>query len=279
MHQFFSEELEKLGFQQCVVKGREFILPPIGTIPAGTFFMGSDRKTDPKALKDELPQHELFLELFHMAIYPVTVAEYACAVSAGAVKAISNQKLHMRLTWEAQLNYPHYPVVGVRWKQALAYTKWLTRLTGEQWRLLTEAEWEKAARGNDKRLYPWGNEWDGSKARADPSDNYSEIARYLKSIGSVFDYPGGLVSIAAYPGDKSPFDVYGMAGNVSEWCGSLYKPYPYVPSDGREDSTAAGLAVLRGGNWLSPVYDVRVAKRIHDYRGLELSRIGFRLAR
>ena len=88
----------------------------------------------------------------------VTVAEYDCALKAGVNGLIEPT------SWNAQLAFPANPAFGLTWDDALAYTRWMTTFSGLNWRLPTEAEWEKAARGADGRLYPWSNVWDSRRA-------------------------------------------------------------------------------------------------------------------
>jgi formylglycine-generating enzyme required for sulfatase activity len=92
-----------------------------------------------------------------MAMFPVTVAEFALALSAGAVG------LEEPDNWASQSASLLNPVYGLTWYDAIAYACWLAALTNEYWRLPTEAEWEKAARGTDGRIYPWGDNWDSER--------------------------------------------------------------------------------------------------------------------
>jgi formylglycine-generating enzyme required for sulfatase activity len=166
--------------------------------------------------------------------------------------------------------------VGVTWYDARAYCDWLTGqlrawegtpeplaslLQDEGWqvRLPSEAEWEKAARGTEGRTYPWGNEADVERANYDST-----------GIGSTS-------AVGCFPGGASPYGVLDMSGNVWEWCHSLYKPYPYDPTDGRENPEAEGSRVLRGGAFYNFQGYVRCAYRRWGnpyYRG---SGYGFRL--
>ncbi len=271
MSSFFSEALEKLGFQQRMLAGMEIILPPIVFIPGGTFLMGSNEKTDMAARqrRNEFPLHEINVHDFSSGRYPVTVAEYACAVQAKAVKPVTRSTPHTHLIWEEQLSHPLHPVIGIYWKEALAYTRWLARMTGLFWRLPTEAEWGKAARGEDQRLYPWGNVFHPAKTNS---------VEHTFQKGFSLHYPGGLEAIHAFPHNGSPSGVYDLTGNVSQWCYSLFRPYPYQADDGRETLQEKGPHVLRGGNWLSPRENLRVACRTFEHRHQERSHVGFRLA-
>ena len=154
-----------------------------------------------------------------------------------------------------------HPVVCVSWQDATAYAAWLAKLTGQPWRLPTEAEWEKAARGTDGRIYPWGNTWD--KARANTNDGG----------------PGTTTPVGAYAarGDASPYGAHDQAGNVWEWTSSVFMPYPYNSTDGRERADTTGNRVLRGGSWDDVPRFARVAYHSpHDPAYLN-GNVGFRV--
>lgn len=221
--------LDELGFERVVRDGCELLLPPVCRVPEGEFVMGSDASRDEWARPSEAPPHRVWLRAFAISQYPVTVAEYACAVAAGVVEA---PRPSGGITWEKQLARPTYPVVLVAWPAAHTYAAWLAERMGEPWRLPTEAEWEKAARGVDGRRFPWGDEWDPT--RANTSDGG----------------PGDSTPVGAY-GERgaSPYGALDMAGNVWEWVSSLVQPYPYDADDGRENPTAPGNRVIRGGSY------------------------------
>jgi len=144
----------------------------------------------------------------------------------------------------------------------VAYAAWLAQQTGQPWRLPSEAEWEKAARGTDGRVYPWGNQWDTTRANTRDGG------------------PGTTSPVGAYAerGDASPCGAQDMAGNVWEWTSSLYKSYPYSQTDGRESPDSIGNRVLRGGSWSEDTRGVRAACRLGDDRpGYVGGYIGFRV--
>jgi formylglycine-generating enzyme required for sulfatase activity len=202
--------------------------------------MGSDPQRDYKVVRakgpldDELPQHSVTLPAYEIARYPVTVAEYACFVRSGHPAPMA---------WQTQVSKLDHPVVRMSWHDAVAYTAWLSERTGERWRLPTEAEWEKAARGTDGRIYPWGDTFDSARC-----NTYESGIRATSPVGS-------------YPSGASPYGVQDMAGNVSDWTGSLKLPYPYTPSGEREDPNSPDVRVARGGSWVGGAGLARSAYR------------------
>lgn len=229
--------LYNLGFQGRAINGVEVILPPLCLVPGGIFWMGSNNQQDPGAFDNEIQQHGIEVATFYIGKYPVTVAEYSCAVKAHAVSEPPDSK------WK-RLQRPDHPVLSVSWQDMVAYAAWLAKVTGQPWRLPTEAEWEKAARGSDDRIYPWGNKWDPENA------NTGERG------------PGATTPVGSYPQGASPYGALDMAGNVFEWTSSIYKPYPYRMDDGREDmNDMSSERVLRGGSWDSTHLNVCAACR------------------
>jgi formylglycine-generating enzyme required for sulfatase activity len=235
------------------------IIPPVCAVSAGPFPMGSDRSRDSMAEDAELPSHIVQLPVFQITQFPVTVAEYACAVYAGAVSLPVESN---GITWERQLATPDHPVRCVLWQDAQAYAHWLTKVSGIAWRLPSEAEWEKAARGTDGRIFPWGDEWDQRKANTSGSGY-----KYTTPVGS-------------FVGDESPYGVRDMAGNVFEWCSSIFASYPYEPTFERENlGEKTNKRVIRGGTWgLRETYARSAARTYFITIDLVLSLVGFRLA-
>lgn len=237
-------------------------------VPHGEFLMGS--KADNKlAYEDEKPQHKLNIPYdFLMGRFPVTNEQ-----SSEFVKAAGFKNEWGVSDWEAKLKHP---VVNVAWHSAIAYCDWLNQNFGKStpgglvFRLPTEAEWEKAARGADGREYPWGNEFNPANC------NSTEGGR------------GGTTPVGAFsPQGDSPYGVCDLSGNVWEWTASLWGKalntpdfkYPYNSRDGRENLKAGDdvLRVLRGGSFFNGSRHVRAACRFRynpnnwdDYLGFRV---------
>jgi formylglycine-generating enzyme required for sulfatase activity len=215
-----SRPTPKVRRREKAAPARQPFEPEMVLIPAGEFLMGSDPSVDQDALDDEQPQHTLSLPDYYLAKTPVTNAQYAAFE-----QATYGQPNH----WEG--GQEDHPVVYVSWDDAVAYCRWLSEVTGRPYRLPSEAEWEKGARGTDGRIWPWGNQWDAKRCNTGESDK------------------GDTTPVGAYPQGASPYGLLDMAGNVCEWTRSFYRSYPYDPDDGREDLEAVGARVLRGGSW------------------------------
>jgi formylglycine-generating enzyme required for sulfatase activity len=252
----FPPRLVDLGFAAHQSGKIVYIVPPTCPVPAGAFLMGSDTHRENNPPPAELPQHSVTLPAYAIARFPVTVAEYACFVRA--VGRMSDQ-------WQSQLQKLDHPVTYVLWNDAFDYAVWLAKLTGQPWRLPTEAEWEKAARWDARagvaRLYPWGDTFDASRA------NTYEGSK------------GGTTAIGSYPNGASSYGAEEMAGNVWEWTHSLYKPYPYIVGDGRELEFYTENRVLRGGSWIDYISEHARAAYRHDQIGKDdlYGVLGFRL--
>jgi formylglycine-generating enzyme required for sulfatase activity len=197
-------------------------------VPKGKFIMGS--KDDNKvAYPDEKPQHTVEIPYdYWIARYPVTNDQFAAFVGA------AKYTYEMTSDWKNRANHP---VVNVSWHDAMAYCKWLNEKLREELgdlvlRLPTEAEWEKAARGEHGNEWPWGNEFDAAKCN------------------SYEDGKSGTTPVGTYsPQGDSPYGAADMAGNVWEWCHSICTPYPYKADDGREKESSPEFRVARGGSW------------------------------
>ena len=229
--------------------------PEMILIPAGEFLMGSDPRKDKDAQSDEQPQHTLYLLDYYLAKTPVTNAQYVAFMQA----IDHRQPRH----WEGgkpPRGKEDHPVVDVTWHDAIAYCNWLAEVTGKPYRLPSEAEWEKGARGSGGLIYPWGNRWDAKRC------NTREGHR------------GDTTLVGTYPEGASPYSLLDMAGNVLEWTRSVYKGYPYVPEDGREDLESEEDRVLRGGSWDGGQGLARCGFRGRGYPHYSVIGIGFRVA-
>jgi formylglycine-generating enzyme required for sulfatase activity len=250
----FPSGLAALGYQEHIIGGVEVILPPMCDVPAGPFLMGSDPKHDRETkggwFPNEQPQRTVALPSYEIARFPVTVAEYACFVHTGYPEPIWG--------WRRQMDKLDNPVCSVTWLDALAYSAWLAELTGQVWQLPTEAEWEKAARSTDGRIYPWGDVFDTSRC-----NTYESGLKATTPVGS-------------YPVGASPYGAQDMVGNVKEWTDSSYIPYAVRM---RADAESREERVLRGGSWRDNAVHVRAAYRPSNRSDFVGEDIGFRLVR
>ena len=244
--------------------GISLLEPEMVLIPAGDFLMGSELARDRHAQDREQPQHSLYLPDYYIARTPITNAQYAAFVEA--------TDHGFPELWERgrpPRGKESHPVIWVSWHKAVAYCDWLSDVTGQPYRLPSEAEWEKAARGTDGCIYPWGDEWDLERCNTERA-------------GIGFTTPVGV-----YPGGASPYGLLDMAGNVWEWTCSLWgenwaEPdfrYPYDPGDGREDREARNdvCRVVRGGSWDNNRRFARCAYRFRYIPDLWYDDLGFRV--
>ena len=216
-------------------------------IPAGAFTMGAEGRFD-----DEKPVHKVYLDAYYMDRYEVTNAQYGAFMKATGRAAPE--------FWnDSRFNHPDRPVVGVTWYDGEAYCKWVGK------RLPTEAEWEKAARGTDARIYPWGNSFGSGRANlSDRGDRYE----YTAPVGS-------------FPSGASPYGVHDMAGNVWEWVNDWHDKGYYSRSPGRNPTgpDAGKYKVLRGGSWYDDPRFLRTAYRRGNYPGHQYDLDGFRCSK
>lgn len=220
-------------------------------IPAGEFLLGSDPLRDAQALVTERPQYVVRLSEYFISQYPITFEQYQVFQNAS----------YPGQAWDIPPGKARHPVVNISWDDAVTFCNWLTG-PGWKFRLPTEAEWEGAARGNDGRLYPWGDEWDVSRANAD------DLAETTT--------PVGLFS----PAGDSPFGLSDMSGNVWEWCADWYEADEYAQRRASLNPTGPPSGegvVIRGGAFDSPPRRARCAQRNWDYPFKRRPNIGFRV--
>ena len=212
------EPTESLPTEITDAKGVEMV-----HVPAGEFTMGSDSDA-----------HTVYLDAYYIDKYEVTNALYKACVDAGICDPPKESRSQTRSSYYGNSLYGNLPVIKVDWFMADKFCKW----RGAQ--LPTEAQWEKAARGNDSRWYPWGNE-----------DIDCGKANYRHS----FDYPGYCVgdttTVGSYESGVSPYGVYDMVGNVAEWVADFYDPTYYANSSFNNPTgpSSGGQRVFRGDSW------------------------------
>ncbi|MEI7769811.1 MAG: SUMF1/EgtB/PvdO family nonheme iron enzyme [Chloroflexales bacterium] len=236
------------------------LVPEVVEVPAGPFSMGS-KSADPHVESDELPQHTLTLPTYWIGKTEVTNAQFRPFVEGDGYTnraywteagwAWRQQiKLTQPYSWNDPMwNGPTYPVVGVTWFEAVAYCRWLSAQIGVTVRLPSEAEWEKAARGTDRRIYPWGNTWDAS--RINDSNPLPSATGRTKPVGT-------------FPTGASPYGALDMAGNVWEWVATQGgKRYPYQLEDEWQPAylEARTDRVIRGGGYYYGESSPRAATR------------------
>lgn len=211
-------------------------------VPAGPFTMGSLRADD------EIPVHEVTVDSFWIQRTEVTNAQYARCVTAGVCSEPGDP------TW-LEAAKANFPVTHVEWSQAVTYAEWVGG------RLPTEAEWEKAARGPDRRLYPWGD------ALADNDQLNFQFAN------------GGVVAVGSYPAGASPYGALDMAGNVEEWVADWYAPayYAQAPPTNPTGPDSGAFRVVRGGSFNSNRDDVRTTRRGTAFPDVKFESVGFRV--
>ena len=229
---------------------------PMVTIPAGEFLMGNP---EGKGRDDERPQRSVYLDEFTIDQVEVTNERYMAFVKSIGHRTPPNPYGTGPL--QSIKGIEQLPVVQTTWYDAKAYCSWAKK------RLPTEAEWEKAARGTDGRLYPWGNEPPTAK-RAN-IDREWEDERTLHAVGSL-------------PDGDSPYGVKDMAGNVREWVSDWYDAdyYQHAPNQNPQGPDKKGVVrSIRGGSWHSPTSDITTSARGRGGFALQTHGTGFRCVR
>ncbi len=220
-------------------------------VPEGYFQMGTS-----SGKEDQKPMHFVYTSAYFIDKHEVSNAEYKeFVLSTGHEKPIF---------WDDEnFNPPDLPVVGVSWYDAMAYARWKGR------RLPTEAEWEKAARGNDDRLFPWGKKW-----------SKGFVFYFVNIFGEIDNYKY-TAPVNYYQSGVSPFGLFNMAGNVWEWCLDWYEKdyYRVSPETNPEGPAEKGHhKVLRGGSWANDIDGVQVINRARNSPIVKNNIYGFRTA-
>jgi len=224
---------------------------PMRLVSAGQFTMGSNNGDS-----DEKPIHTIRLSAFYIDKYEVTNALYMDCVNSGVCQPPKSLSSSTRSNYYGNLEFDKYPVIFVDWDMAKTYC--------ETWRggmIPTEAQWEKAARGTDERIYPWGEAIDKTYANYDTSDT---------------------TAVGSFESNVSPYGIYDMAGNVWEWVADWYsRTYYGTLFDGALDPRGPDGGpshVLRGGSWVNNDYRVRSTDRGFFEPG-DFYYVGFRCSR
>jgi len=223
--------------------------PLLVSVPGGSFLMGSEDGQD-----NERPVHRVWIDAFHLAAHQVTNVDYAIFLR-------QTGKLPPPFWDDPHFNHPEQPVTGVSWHEAVAYCEWLTQMTGRFYRLPTEAEWERAARGGvESASFPWGN--------APPVSLPNYAQRWQTG-----PEPVGRSA-------PNPFGVFDICANVHEWCADWYAADYYATSPERNPrgpETGARRA-SRGGSWRHHIKVSRCAARSSIPPGFQYADYGFRVA-
>ncbi|HFE38066.1 MAG TPA: formylglycine-generating enzyme family protein [Gammaproteobacteria bacterium] len=221
-------------------------------IPAGEFIMGTNDR-----LPDEGPEHKRTLKRYYIDIFEVTNLQYKAFIDATGRR--SPQHFRNRTFPEGKADHP---VTYVSWKDANAYCAWAGK------RLPTDAEWEKAARGEKGNIFPWGSEFDIDKANT-------------PQRWKIIDMEGDTTPVGAFPDGKSPYGLYDMSGNVWEWTASWYEAYP--GNTHKTENYGHKYKTLKGGSWWDcSFYQCGISAPVYNrsffLRSTKNSSFGFRCA-
>ena len=238
-------------------------------VPVGEFLMGST-DADKRADDDEKPQHIVYLDAYWIDKTEVTNAQYRRCVEAGVCQVPRVMEEHY---WEepstyGDLSMAEHPVVHVNWNDARTYCEWAGV------RLPTDAEWEKAARGTDGLLYPWGSTFDDRRL------NFCD-KRCVYSVGvEADDGYHRTAPVGNYPTGASPYGVLDMAGNAYEWVADWYDAeyYNRSPTRNPRGPDSGEYHVLRGGSWHGNARNTRTTNRAYGHPPSTNYEVGFRCA-
>ncbi len=237
---------------ECEASSEEMVC-----VPAGSFSMGCNQSLADGCQAFEFPFHEVYVDAFAIDRYEVTVAGYRACVEEGSCTMPAECD-------GGAADSDEQPVRCVDWQQASDYCAWAGK------RLLTEAEWERAARGDDSRFYPWGNE--------PPTCEQAVFEEEGGGPGCDQDKP---LPVGSRPSGNSPYDVFDMAGNIEEWVMDWFNSESYAEADrrnptGPEEGTSR---IVRGGSYLSTAVSLRASSRWAYPPDSQLSRLGIRCGR
>ncbi len=226
-------------------------------IPAGEFTMGTDRGE-----VNERPAHTVYLDTYYISRFEIANRQYR--------SFLNSTNFPQPFFWNNwRWNGDNYPVIGVSWKDAQAFCGWLTKMTGQIWRLPTEAEWEKAASWVEKeelkQKFPWGEDFkEGLVNIIGNEDGYQRTA-----------------PIDSFKDGTSPYGIYHLADNVAEWCLDWFENdyYANSPSENPKGPEEGSLKSVRGGEWKSSKLMIQNTFRKGDWPNSQYNYIGFRVVR
>lgn len=244
-----TNDLRPLTLGKLHLRHASISEPVMRRIPEGRFLMGCDAGRD-----DEKPVHRAWVDAFELAAFQTTNAEYALFLE-------DTSRPSPPLWNDPDFANPRQPVVAVSWLDAVAYCDWLSRTLGRQYRLPTEAEWERAARGGvEGELFPWGN---------GAPEEVSDYASRWKSGPE----PVGLYAPNAY-------GLYNLGDNVHEWCADWYDAayYSVSPERNPQGPPSSSRRASRGGSWRHQIKVTRTAARSSIPPELKYADYGFRVA-
>ncbi|MGO8674015.1 MAG: SUMF1/EgtB/PvdO family nonheme iron enzyme [Capsulimonadaceae bacterium] len=257
--------LSEIGDRRPGVGLRSDGLPDIVwcDVPSGEFLFGSEKRKDPAADSDEQPQRRVSIPAFRISMFPVTYRQYEAFVDAADGyadprwwKGLHEEGLQQQRGGPGEQAFPfdNHPRERVSWYDAMAFCSWLSNRIGAVITLPTEQQWEKAARGTDGRIYPYGNEFDAAKGNT-------------RMLGI-----GRTCTVGAFPNGASPYGVQDMSGNVWEWTLTEYESRSDI------DTLSSVHRAVRGGATDCDPEHARVAYRGLDMPGYRYGFLGFRLA-
>jgi len=228
----------------------EAIEPAMVRIPEGWFEMGCASGRD-----DEKPVHRVWVDEFELGVYQVTNEEYGRFLAATSAAPPPNWS-------DVNFNHPKMPVVTVSWHEVSSYCEWLSSATGKRYRLPSEAEWERAARGGaEGLLYPWGDA---------PPETVPDYSKRWKL---------GPEPVGLYP--PNAYGLYNLSDNVHEWCSDWYDDgyYEHSPERNPQGSKSGTRKASRGGSWRHHIKVTRTAARSSIPPEFQYADYGFRIAR
>lgn len=231
--------------------------PEMIRVPGSTFGMGGER--DDWSVPDEHPDRTVTLPAFSASRTEVTVAQYAPCARDGMCRAPQGPARSGEL-----------PVTGISWRDAQSYVAWLSARTGQRYRLLSEAEWERLARAGTETRFWWGDA---------PDRAYGNFGDDACCRGAATGADG--FETIAPPGRfaPTPEGFHDLYGNVWEWVQDCYGPYDAAPADGSaRDPDGCRVRVLRGGSYLFPAGMARASARYRLTPGARRPDVGFRVA-